>query len=68
MSNNQMNITYEIIEIDKPLTTLSYDDVNGYYISEADAYKLLASEVLKKDFDHVFYMHKLAFGKRTYKR
>lgn len=54
MSNNQMNITYEIIEIDKPLTTLSYDDVNGYYISEADAYKLLASEVLKKDFDHVF--------------
>ncbi len=54
MSNNQINISYEIIEIDKPLTTLSYDDVNGYYISEADAYKLLVSEVLKKDFDHVF--------------
>lgn len=48
MSNNQINISYEIIEIDKPLTTLSYDDVNGYYISEADAYKLLVSEVLKK--------------------
>ncbi len=34
MSNNQMSITYDIIEIKEPLTSLSYDEDNGYYIGE----------------------------------
>lgn len=54
MSNNQMNIEYEIIEITEPLTTLTYDDVNGYYIGEKDVYKLIDSYVQEKEFDHVF--------------
>ena len=54
MSNNKMDINYEIVEINDTLTSLSYDDVNGYYISEADVYKLIAPYVLQKEFDHVF--------------
>lgn len=54
MSNNQININYEIIEINEVLDTLSYDETNGYYISEADIYKFIASDVLEKQFDHIF--------------
>lgn len=54
VSNNQMNIEYEIIEITEPLTTLTYDEENGYYISEKDVYKLIDSDVEEKEFDHIF--------------
>lgn len=54
MSNNQMSINYEIMEIEEPLTTLSFDEENGYYISEKDAYKLIESYVQEKEYDHVF--------------
>ena len=54
MSNNQMNIEYEIIEITEPLTTLSYDEENGYYIGEKDVYKLINSYVEEKEYDHIF--------------
>lgn len=54
ISNNQMNIEYEIIEIKEPLTTLSYDEENGYYIGEKDVYKLINKFVKQKEFDHVF--------------
>ena len=54
MSNNQMSITYEIIEIKEPLTSLSYDENNGYYIGEKDVYKLINKYVQQKEFDHIF--------------
>lgn len=54
ISNNQMNIEYEVIEITEPLTTLTYDEVNGYYISEEDVYKIIDSYVKEKEFDHIF--------------
>lgn len=54
MSNNQMSITYDIIEIKEPLTSLSYDEDNGYYIGEKDVYKLINKYVQQKEFDHIF--------------
>lgn len=54
MSNNKINIEYEIIEIQKPLTTLTYDKDNGYYISEKDVYNLIDSYVKEKEYDHIF--------------
>lgn len=44
-----MNIEYEIIEITEPLTMLSYDEENGYYIGEKDAYKLINKYVKQKN-------------------
>lgn len=61
MSNNQMNIEYEVIEIMNPLTTLSYDEDNGYYIGEKDVYKLIDSYVKEKDYDHIFICTNLPF-------
>lgn len=54
ISNNQININYDVIEIVEPLTTLTYDDINGYYISEKDVYKLIDSYVRENEFDHIF--------------
>lgn len=54
VSNNQMNIEYEITEITTPLTTLSYDEDNGYYISEKDVYNLINTYVRENEYDHIF--------------
>lgn len=54
MSSNQMNIEYNIIEIDEALTTLSFDDENGYYIGEKDVYNLIDSYVNQNEYDHIF--------------
>lgn len=54
ISNNQMNIEYDVIEITEPLTELTYDEENGYYISEKDVYKLIDTYVKKKEYDHIF--------------
>lgn len=54
ISNNQINIEYEMIEITEPLTTLSYDEENGYYIGEKDVYKLINKYIKQKEFDHIF--------------
>ncbi len=54
MSNNQINIEYEIIEINEPLTTLTYDEENGYYISEKDAYNLIDKYAKAKEYDHIY--------------
>lgn len=54
MTSNQMNIEYDIIEIDEALTTLSFDDENGYYIGEKDVYNLIDSYVNQNEYDHIF--------------
>ena len=56
MSNNQMSITYDIIEIKEPLTSLSYDEDNGYYIGEKDVYKLINKYVQQKSLTIYLYV------------
>ncbi len=54
MSNRKINVEYEVINITEPLTTLSFEEENGYYISEKDAYPLINDYVQAKEFDHIF--------------
>ena len=53
-SDNQMEITTECIEIDEPLTTLSYSEDNYYYIEPEDVYDLIDSYVDEGEYDHIF--------------
>jgi len=53
-SNNKMNVEYEIVEIDEPLTTISYSDEHGYYVSYKDVKNLIYEKVKQEEFDHVF--------------
>lgn len=54
MSKGKINVEYEIINITEPLTTLSFEEDNGYYISEKDAYPIIDNYVKAKEFDHIF--------------
>lgn len=54
MSGNQMSMTYEIFEIDKPLKSLSYDEEHEYYIDVADVKDMLEEYTSKKEYDYIF--------------
>lgn len=54
LSNNSMTAEYDIIEIQEPITTLSYDEENGYYVGAKDVDKLIKEYMYQKDYDHIF--------------
>lgn len=53
-SKNQMQVSFEIIEINDPITTISYDDENAYYINPTDVENLIDEYMQKKEYDHIF--------------
>ncbi len=54
LSNNSMSVTYDIIEIDKAITELSYDEENGYYIDPENVSEIIDSYLQKESYDHIF--------------
>ncbi|MDR0979050.1 MAG: hypothetical protein LBL91_03850 [Lachnospiraceae bacterium] len=54
LSNKQISINYRIIEIDEPITNISYSDEHGYYISPHDIDKQVSKYVQDMELDHVF--------------
>lgn len=60
-----MSAEYETIEITKPITSLSYDNENGYYLSEEDASGLIDNYLKEKDYDHIFVVMKLGDINKT---
>lgn len=54
MSNNQMQVEYDIYEIDNPITTISYSDEHGYYIDPYDINDVIEDKVLEKEYDYIF--------------
>lgn len=59
ITENKMSATYDVIQIADPITTLSYDEQNGYYISEKDVYNLIEQYISQKEYDHIFVCAKL---------
>lgn len=53
-SNNLMTASCDIIEIDNPIKTLSYDEDKGYYIRPEDISNEINSYLSKKEYDHIF--------------
>ena len=53
-SNKKMTANYEIIEVDTPITTISYADEHGYYFSYRDIKNVIYNQIKEKNFDHVF--------------
>lgn len=54
ISRNKMRITYDSFVIEKPITTLSYDEENGYYVSPEDVEKYINSYIEKNEYDHIY--------------
>lgn len=53
-SDKKMTVNYEITEIDTPVTTISYSDEHGYYISYKDVKDLIYKTAKEKNYDHIF--------------
>ncbi len=54
MSLNKMKVTYKIEEITTPITQLSYDEENGYYVSGYNIKDVLDPYIEEGKYDHIF--------------
>ncbi len=53
-SNGKMEVSYETIDINAPLTSLSYDQENYYYVAPKDVKNLIDKYVKENEYDHIF--------------
>ena len=53
-SAGKMQINYDIIQIYEPITSLSYDEKNAYYVSPEDIHLVLDKYLSMKEYDHIF--------------
>lgn len=54
ISDKKLDIKYDIINIETPITTISYSDEHGYYLSYRDIKNLVYEKTKEKEYDHIF--------------
>lgn len=54
LSDGKMSIDYKVIEIDEPITSVSYDSDHGYYVDPIDVKNLIDPYISQDDYDHIF--------------
>lgn len=58
-SKGKIKVNYKIIEIDEPITSLSYDTENAYYVSPENVNEIITPYLNKQEYDHIFIAVKL---------
>ncbi len=53
-SNGAMKVKYEILEVNTPITTITYADDHGYYVSYKDVQDEIYDIVKQNKYDHIF--------------
>ncbi len=59
LTEKQMDVEYKTYNIKEPLSSLSYDQEFGYYVSEKDIKEQIDKIVEENEFDHVFVIIRL---------
>lgn len=54
LSKKKMQVTYDVININSPITTLSYDEEHGYYVAPENVEKEMLPYIKDKNYDHIF--------------
>ena len=54
MSKGKIKIKYDLVETKEPITTLSHDEENGYYVSAHDVKNILDQYIDQGKYDHIF--------------
>lgn len=54
LSKGKMSVNYDCITIQEPITSLSYDDENGYYVAPENIESMIEPYIKNKDYDHIF--------------
>ncbi|MBR3153176.1 MAG: hypothetical protein IKF52_06240 [Clostridia bacterium] len=53
-SNDQMKINTHLFDLNQTITSLSYDETNGYYISPEDVRDIITPYLEQEEYDHIF--------------
>lgn len=59
LSDNNMIVSYDIYEIETPITSATYSETFGYYIDPKNVKDILKEYLNKKNYDHIFVCAKL---------
>ena len=59
LSGSKMSITYDVIEITEPLTTISYDEENEYYVGPNDVKPLIQNYMERNEYDYIYVVIRL---------
>ena len=59
LSGGKLQVNYDVIEIDEPITSLSYDEENAYYVNPENVNKIMDPYLEQKEYDHIFVAMKL---------
>jgi hypothetical protein len=54
LSKGKMSVTYDFITINDAITTLSYDDEDGYYVGPENVKDIIDPYLTGKNYDHIF--------------
>lgn len=54
MSQGKIRVNYDVVEIETPITSMSYDEENGYYVSPYDIKDVLDKYIKEGKYDHIF--------------
>lgn len=54
LSNGKMDVTYNVFSIKEPVTSISYDEGNEYYIAPNDVSKLIEEYLEKEEYDYIY--------------
>lgn len=54
-----MTVTYDIFEIDKPITTIEHNEEYGYYIGANNVKDIIDNYIKAEEYDHIFVAYKL---------
>ncbi len=54
ISLGKMKVNYDIIETTTPITRMSYDEENGYYVSGYDVKEVIDPYIQQGKYDHIF--------------
>ncbi len=54
LSNHKMIATYDFITIKEPITSLSHDNENGYFVAPENIEDIIDPYLKKENYDHIF--------------
>lgn len=54
MSQGKIRVNYDIMQVDTPITKISHDEENGYYVSGYDVSEIIDPYIKQGKYDHIF--------------
>ena len=65
LSGYNMSVSYDVIEIEEPITRITFDEKNGYYVNPKDVDNLISKYIKGKEYDHIFAIIRMGDTKKS---